>query len=111
MSFLTNNLKQTITLWKQSSVKDAFGNLTYQAPKIIKGRWEEGSDLKFDIEGRDAIAKVVVFLKEDVSLGDFLSLGAETTSSPEGVSGASEVRHFRKTPELRGRNFERMAVL
>lgn len=111
MSFLTRNLKQKITLWGKGATKDAYGNLSYNSPRVIKGRWEDGSDLKLDLDGREINARVKVFLKEDVNLGDYLFLGIDTTASPVSVSQAFEVRAFMKTPTLGGKKFERIAVL
>ncbi len=111
MSFLTRNLKEDITVWRQDPAKDGFGNLTYQSPSFLKGRWEENSDLKFDLAGREVIPEAVVFLKEDVKQGDFLLLGRDTTASPTPTTEASEVRKFRKIPTLNRHHFERVAFL
>ncbi len=111
MSFLTRNLKEQITLWRQDLAKDGFGNSTYQLPVTLRGRWEENSDLRFDIEGREIIPEAVAFLKEDVKQGDFLLLGVDTTASPTPTTEASEVRKFRKIPTLNRHHFERVAFL
>ncbi len=112
MSFLTRNLRQNITVWNQAAAKDNFGNLTYSSPRIIKGRWEENANLTITLDGREITSQAVVFLKEDVAKGDYLFLGVDSTSSPNSVSDAFEVKAFKKTPSLmNAKQFERMAVL
>ncbi len=111
MSFLTKNLRQQITLWRQAAAKDDYGNLTYSAPTVIKGRWEERAVLRTDLDGREIVANAMVFLVVDVKKGDYLFLGVDTTASPVTVDGANEIQDFKKTPSLNGRRFERVAIL
>lgn len=112
MSFLTRNLKQDITVWNQAADKDNFGNLTYSSPRTIKGRWEENDNLTITLDGREITSQAVVFLKEDVAVGDYLFLGTDSSLFPDSVSDAFEVKSFKKTPSLRNsKQFERMAVL
>ena len=44
MSFLTNQLNQTITLWVDGGI-DNLGDPTHGAPSTINGRWEQKAEV------------------------------------------------------------------
>ena len=47
----------------------------------------------------------------DITIGDYLALGASTSASPVTLTSAFEVKDFRKVPDLRGNFFSRRAIL
>lgn len=110
MSYLTQNLRQTATLWSKSG-KDASGDPTFAAPKSIKIRWEDRNAVFTNLAGEEGAARSVIFLAEDVKAGDFLFLGTSAVADPTTVVGAEEVKGFSKIPELVGPGFQRMAFL
>ncbi len=57
------------------------------------------------------MSKSVVYLDQDVTSGDFMVLGTNSTADPTGVVGAFEVRDFRKIPGIDGVEMERRALL
>ncbi len=110
MSLLTRNLRQTATLWVFNGVDNA-GDPSFATPVQVTVRWEDRTIEFIDPRGEKTVSKSVVYLSQDVTSGDFMVLGTDSTSDPTGVVGAFEVRDFRKTPAIDGTNFERRALL
>ncbi len=110
MSFITRNLKQSITFWS-SPTPDGFGGNTFAVRKVIKGRWEDKTVLFINEKGIEVRSNAIVYLKEDAALGDWLFLGSSTAVDPTTIDGAREVRNFEKIPTLRAKNFARKAML
>lgn len=111
MSYLDRHLRQDATYWK-ALAPDASGDPTFAAVKAVKVRWEERTAVFTNAAGEEAQAAAVVFVKEDMSPGDFLFLGTSTVADPTAVSGSREVQGFSKLPHLTSLTlFERTAFL
>lgn len=110
MSFLTRNHNQTITYWG-APVKDKFGVKTFDAPVQITGRWEDSTELFIDSSGRESVSRAFVFVGQDLDSEGWLFLGTSSTADPKSVADAFEIKQFKKTPNLKGTDFERMAIL
>lgn len=110
MSVVTRNLRQTITYWAFNGV-DNSGDPSFATPTTITGRWEDRALEVISSSGERVVSRSVVYLAQDVNLGDYMFLGTDTTASPVGVIGAFPVRDFRKIPNIRGTIFERRAIL
>ncbi len=113
MSWLTSNLHQDITYWAKTATLDNFGSPTFAAPVLIKGRWEDQNQLITAGDGEEVVSKALVFLVSDVKEGDYLMLRdfASGEVDPLVIDDADRVLAFRKTPDLRGTLFERVALL
>jgi hypothetical protein len=74
-------------------------------------RWEDRTELFIDRTGNEAIAKSIVYTNVDLEVGDYLALGTSTEASPVTLTSASEVRDFRKIPDLKNNFFERRALM
>jgi hypothetical protein len=116
MSFLTAQLKQTITLWSLNGV-DSAGDPEYAAPVQILGRWEFRVGLTLDARGehqRSGTAETstaFVYLAQDVNPDDYLYLGTSVASDPRTVLNAFRVKGFQKTPGWNATLFERRAFV
>ncbi len=110
MTFVTRNLVQTITYWAVG-VPDGFGGETFTAPVSLKGRWEDRSDLFIDVSGNESHSEAVVYVDTDVEIGGYLLNDSSTASDPTVISGAREIRSFRKIPSLNAKIFERKVWL
>lgn len=110
MSWLTLFHKQTITYWAYSGI-DSTGEPSFAAPTSLTGRWEGRQDLFVNAAGEEQRSAAMVFLGQDVKEGDWLYLGTSATTNPKNVSGAFEVKGFRKIPDLTASDFERIAYL
>ena len=110
MSYITRNLRQTITYWSPST-PDGFGGKSFGSPTTLNGRWEDKVVEFVDPEGRESVSQAIVYTDTDVSLGGFLYNGTSTASDPNSVDGAREIRNFSKTPNLKANQFERKVIL
>jgi len=110
MSYLTRNLRQAATYWSPGT-PDGFGGTSYGSPTPMKVRWEERGELFLDSAGQESVSHSIVYTRIDVEIGGYLFLGSSTATDPTGVSGALEIRMFRKIPSLRALKFERRATL
>ena len=110
MSYLTRNLRQSVTYWSPGT-PDGFGGVSFGTPVVVKGRWEDRTNLFVDIDGNEARSSTRVYLDRDVELNGFLFLGSSTATDPKTVSDAKEIRDFRKTPNLQATEFERRVLL
>ncbi len=110
MSYITRNLRQDVTYWSPGT-NDGFGGVTFGAPVVQKGRWEDKVELFRDQSGNEVISTATVYLTSSVENRGYLFEGTSTGSDPTAVVGAREIRAFRKIPNLKGNLFERQALL
>ncbi len=111
-NFLERKLLQTATLWEVDGT-DNFGDPAFSSvsPATISVRWEERNELFTGPDGSEQVARGVIYLAQDVDEGDYLFLGTSVVADPTNLAGAFLVKDFRKVPDLRGKNFERRALI
>lgn len=104
-------LKQKATWW--SVTPDSFGGDLFGAPTLLDCRWESRSEVFIgQIDRRELVSKAVVYLNQDVAVGDYLFEGDQTVlANPSGLTGAFKVQKFDKIPDLRNLEAVRRAVL
>lgn len=112
MSWLTENLTQTIVYWGNPT-PDGYGGFTFDTAVELSARWEERSELFINESGQEARSSAVVFLADDVELGGFLFLGelSDLDSAWSVPDEAKQIRGFRKVPNIEANLFERKAWL
>lgn len=110
MSYITRNLRGTVTYWAPG-VNDGFGGVTFPTSVEIKSRWEDKAELFIDGSGNEITSVAKVYLVSDVALKGYLYNGETTVADPTMVSDAREIRAFRKIPNLKNTKFERLAML
>lgn len=104
------NLRQQVTWWPTSAPK--FAGFTFGTPTLLKARWEDRQELFRKPGGEELVSKAVVFLADDVSIGDYMALGDYTTTDdPTTLQGAFRVEQFSKITSLRNTEVERRAFL
>lgn len=110
--FTARGLTQTATLWEVDG-SDSAGDPAFSSgsPQAITVRWEDRTELFLGADGEERRAQAVIYLSVDVDLGDYLFLGTSVAVDPRTVTDAFVVKNFRKTPDLRGKNFERRALV
>jgi len=108
--FLTAALKQTVTYWGNPT-NDGGGGFTFDAPVEILGRWEFKNTIIKNAQGQEIVVNIRVSLPQDVEEGGYLFLGASTAVDPTTVTGAYSIKGFKKTPVLRGNDWQRSAYL
>lgn len=110
MSWVTSNLKQDVTYWSLVGL-DENGDPTFSSPITIKARWEDTNEVNLSASGQTFISQAVVYLSQDVGLGDYLYLGVSVEANPINQKGSKIVMKYNKIPSLNGKHFERRAVL
>lgn len=109
MSYIPG-LNQSITYWAKQA-PDGFGGYSWTAPTTFLGRWETRTELFIDPDGNEKRSRARVFVPQDVEIGGYVYLGTSAAADPLSVSGAYEIREFRKTPSVDGTVYERHALL
>ncbi len=110
MSWIDKHLRQRATYWSRTGATNS-GDPVFAVAKSIKVRWEARDVAFTNAAGEEARSNAVVFVKEDMTAGDFLFLGASVVADPTTVVGSSEIQGFMKLPQLIGSAFERRAFL
>lgn len=108
--FIEHRLIDTITYWG-FPVPNEFGGGTFPVPVTFRGRWVDQQDLFIDAQGREVRSNAVVFCSRDVAIGGYLFHGTSAESDPTTVSGAREIRAFRKVSSLDVTTYVRKAFL
>jgi len=110
LGITSRSLNDVITWWATSS--DGQGGYVYTAPSILKGKWIEEETLSKGSKGVDIVSDSAVILDQDVSVGDYLTLGDLTSvSDPTTLDNAFRIQKFRRYTDLRGLEMVREAVL
>lgn len=103
--------KQTATYW-QVTGSNGYGGYAFADPVALSVRWEEREELFRDSEGEEQTSRAIVFLGQDVEIGDYLALGDYTaTADPTDLDDAYRVMQFRKVTDLRNVKALRKAML
>lgn len=107
MRLSQRNRKQDATRWTPDSL-DIYGNATWTSSSL-KVRWEDKKEKTVDIEGNDIVSNSIIYLGEDILIGDYLYLGTSANASPP--EGSFRVKNFSKIPNIAGTDYIRKAVL
>ena len=111
MTLVTRLLREDVTFWANEG-SNGVGGFTFAAPVILKGRWEDKTELIRDATGREVVSASRVFLKDDVEMEDYLARGdLTTTTDPTTLAAAFRVRRFDRITDLRNINTLRRAFL
>ena len=116
MSFLTENLNQTVVYWG-SPTPDGYGGFTFASPIELFARWEDKTELFINNTGQESKSLAVVFVSQDVEIAGWLFLGeisdidSGLSDMPYKIDGARQIRGFKKIPNLDITEFERKVWL
>jgi hypothetical protein len=88
-----------ITYWAPGTT-NKFGGLSYGAPVVIKGRWENKVENIIDHNGQDAVSRAQILTESDVLPTGYLLLGISVETEPTEIMGAQEIRIIGTSPNL-----------
>lgn len=91
----SRHMHQDATIFRRTG-SDAFGGSTFANGKNIKSRWQDSNEQFKDAQGKEFIAKSVVYLAVAITQGDMLALGKDATQDD-----AHEVKAVYETRNLR----------
>ena len=96
-----HKLNQDVTHWPITG-SDGYGGFTFGTPVLLKGRWEERSELFIDVDQEENMSRVIAYFNTDLDTGDFLALGDLTaTVDPTTLDVAFRIRQYGKVTDLR----------
>lgn len=106
--------KQLALLWALTDTVDDFGVASVSAVRELKVRWNHTSREGLDAQGLGVVIEADVVVDRDISEGSVMWLGGlddlpGTATVPE--QDLMEVVSFKKTPDIKGRNFFRTVSL
>ena len=104
--------KQTATVWVKSA-PDGFNKPGFGSPRTILVRWADQAVQFIAPDRKEALSRSVVFVGEDLALGDYLALGDQTgTANPLSLTNSAwAIQQFDKIPSRKGTKFVRKALL
>ena len=98
----TRNMTQTATYWQPLGIT-ASGQTTFNAPILIKCRWQNKNDVFKNTEGKDEVSSAVVYPNSQLEIRGYLALGDETANAyPLDVASAFEIKNVGSSPALDG---------
>lgn len=109
MSLETSDRNQKAVYWAASGT-DMFGNRTVSSPIELKVRWESKTQ-EITNSGSEIVASdAFVVVDRDIEEGSILWLG-KLSSVPSPVTNLKKVVAFSSIPDVKGKNFRRVAYL
>ncbi len=98
----TRNMTQTATYWSPAG-NDGFGGVGFNAPVLLKCRWQDKADLFRDQDGHERVSSAVVYPDQPLTIRGWLALGDQTASAdPKATQGAYEIKNTGISPDLFG---------
>jgi len=89
----SNLLTQSLTYWSPAS-NDGTGDLIYNTPVAILGRYQQVVDNYQDSNGEEWISDGVVYTGTQLVQNGFIYPGTSVASDPQDVEGAYRVRRL-----------------
>jgi hypothetical protein len=106
-------LRQRAVLWTNTGT-DHYGRNTFSSPVEILCRWEDQIGEFTGPRGETLTTKAMVYVDRDLAVGDIIRLGSldsDAPETPDDVSDAWPVQAFSKLPDIKIRNYLRIAYL
>lgn len=101
MTMASRHLRQDVTHWPMAG-SDGYGGFTFDAPALLKGRWEDKAVLFLTLENEEVVSNAIIYLADDIAVGDYFGLGDLTaTSDPTTLEGTYRSRQYHKSTDLR----------
>jgi hypothetical protein len=98
------NLNDDVTHWPVTG-SDGFGGFLYGAPVLLKGRWEEKTELFLNANNEEEASQAIIYLNDDVDVGDWLGYGDFVTgtpvTNPSSLDEAHRIRQRNRSTDLR----------
>lgn len=113
MRIIDSMLVQTAVVWKNPS-PDGYGKYTYDSPTEISVRWQDKQELYRNEAGEQVPSEAVVFVGEDLDVGDILYYGEISDMDSSGVNPEDtghRIKSWEKIPTLDGTQFVRKCYL
>lgn len=104
-------MQDDVTHWPITG-SDGFGGFTFGTVVKFKARWEDKNELFIDLNGEQVTSRAVVYIPDEVPVGDYLALGDKTAvSDPTTIDGPFRVRAYQRSTDLSGLRSIMRAIL
>jgi hypothetical protein len=99
---MIRGLNQKITYWAPNT-SNQFGGLSYGAPIILDGRWEDSMENVITPAGQEIVSRAKIYTDTPVRDTGYIYPGipADLGVNPEAIDGAYEIRTVASIPDLR----------
>lgn len=103
---------QDVTYWGIAS-RDTFQSITFSAPAVFKGRWEDKNQEVITHSGETFVSRSAVHYPQtlNVEIDGYLFNGVSGASDPRAVVGAYQVKTLSSHPDLRNLETVKVALL
>ena len=91
-------MREDVTYWPRTG-QDEFGQPVFDPPQLLKGRWEDRSDVIRNKHGDEYVSKARVFVTDEIQADGFLYRGATDEETPP--EGSLEIQAHARIPDLR----------
>lgn len=103
-------LKQEITYWAKATLND-HNEPTFGTPTLLRGRWEDRSNLIRLPSGQEIMSKSIVWTESEVEIGGYLAQGDLTSESNPIAAAGVEIKDVAQVPSLRTNQTEYRAFM
>ena len=109
---IEGKLNQICVHWAKTGV-DEFGIPTYDDPVEIICRWEDKTEQFLGLKGENELSRAKVYSLREMRVGRMRCLGTiETIPEGEDIrTFASNIRSYKKIPDLQADEYLRVALL
>lgn len=105
-----SSYQQDATYWGNPTL-DGYGAYSFDAPILLKVRWEERVEKFVGPQGEDFVSRAVVWVKQDLDLGGYMFLGTSVELNPQNVEDTYLIRQIFEIPDMRNMSKERRVFL
>src|SRR5690349_5627318 len=100
-----------LTYWAPTG-SNRFGIQGFDAPILIKGRWEDKNEEFTTIGGETIVSRAIALVDRPLLVDGYLANGDLTAQAePSAIPVAFEIKGFNETPDLRSVTSVRKAVM
>jgi len=92
----SNLLATTITRWA-APVNNGFGDLSYDAPTTLLGRFQNDNENYIDEDGEEFRSAAIVYTTVQLNQNEWLFEGTSVAANPQTQTGAYKIRRLYTT--------------
>lgn len=105
------NMRDVITYWAPTGVKNVYGKPTWDPPVTLMARWEDTQQIIVSKHAKEYVSKSKVMVIEELSMDGYLFNGTSTEVDPTTVTGAWEIQAVGRMNDLRAMSSLTVAFL
>ena len=113
---ITRLCNQTAVYWGNPK-NDGAGYYTFDPPREIQCRWQDGHETVKDSKGREIVSVACIFVLEDLIeesylwLGSLVDLDSDQYDHPHDLEGSYIIKKLMKSPSIKADSFVRKVYI